>query len=192
MRDRGVATRYAQALLEAGRAEGVLAELADSYAGVVRVMREHPDLPSFLEGPHVAEDEKKHLIRGLFEGQDGRGFEALITYHSYSQLVLYPWGYTYSPPPDADLLSGITQASNEQAEGVEQINTAVSQMDKVTQQNAAGAEESASASEELSAQSEELRRTVLDLQSLVGGRAAGTTSPSATASAAWLKIVRSI
>ncbi|MHC4611781.1 MAG: methyl-accepting chemotaxis protein, partial [Planctomycetota bacterium] len=54
----------------------------------------------------------------------------------------------------ADLLNGITQASEEQAQGVEQVNTAVGQMDKVTQQNAAGAEECASASEELSAQAE--------------------------------------
>ena len=49
----------------------------------------------------------------------------------------------------SDLLSGITTGSNEQAQGVEQINLAVSQMDKVTQQNAAGSEESASAAEEL-------------------------------------------
>jgi F-type H+-transporting ATPase subunit delta len=91
MRDRGVATRYAQALLEAGRAEGVLAELADSYAGVVRVMREHPDLPSFLEGPQVAEDEKKDLIRGLFEGRIEpvlvRFFHLLIDKNRIEHLV---------------------------------------------------------------------------------------------------------
>ena len=40
----------------------------------------------------------------------------------------------------------ISAASAEQAQGIDQVNTAVSQMDKVTQQNAANAEESASAS----------------------------------------------
>jgi methyl-accepting chemotaxis protein/carbonic anhydrase/CHASE3 domain sensor protein len=54
----------------------------------------------------------------------------------------------------SDLISAISNASDEQAQGVEQVNTAVSQMDKVTQQNASGAEESASASEELAAQAE--------------------------------------
>ncbi|MBN1512427.1 MAG: methyl-accepting chemotaxis protein, partial [Phycisphaerae bacterium] len=37
----------------------------------------------------------------------------------------------------SELISNITQASQEQAQGVDQVNTAVSQMDQVTQQNAA-------------------------------------------------------
>jgi methyl-accepting chemotaxis protein len=68
----------------------------------------------------------------------------------------------------ADLLSGITQAATEQAQGVEQINTAVGQMDKVTQQNAAGAEESAAAAEELSAQAANVKGMVEGLVRLVG------------------------
>ena len=40
-----------------------------------------------------------------------------------------------------DLLGEIAAASKEQAQGIEQINIAVNQMDKVTQQNAAGSEE---------------------------------------------------
>jgi methyl-accepting chemotaxis protein len=40
-----------------------------------------------------------------------------------------------------DLLGEIAAASKEQAQGIEQINIAVSEMDKVTQQNAAGSEE---------------------------------------------------
>ncbi|MBN1345094.1 MAG: CZB domain-containing protein [Phycisphaerae bacterium] len=69
----------------------------------------------------------------------------------------------------ADLVNQITRASSEQAQGVEQVNTAVAQMDKVTQSNAAGAEESASASEELSAQAENVRSMVNDLVAMVGG-----------------------
>lgn len=59
-----------------------------------------------------------------------------------------------------DLIAEIAAASKEQAQGIKGVNDAVSQMDKVTQQNAANAEESASASEELSGQSEELQSMV--------------------------------
>ncbi|MBN1512271.1 MAG: CZB domain-containing protein, partial [Phycisphaerae bacterium] len=71
-----------------------------------------------------------------------------------------------------DMLAGIASASDEQAQGVDQINTAAAQMDKVTQQNAAGAEECASAAEELASQSESLKGMVNDLLALVGGHAA--------------------
>ncbi|MBI5593945.1 MAG: Cache 3/Cache 2 fusion domain-containing protein, partial [Deltaproteobacteria bacterium] len=55
-----------------------------------------------------------------------------------------------------DLISEIAAASSEQAKGIEQVNIAISEMDKVTQQNAATAEESASASEEMNAQAEQM------------------------------------
>jgi len=86
----------------------------------------------------------------------------------------------------AGLVDGISRASQEQAQGVDQINMAVSQMDKVTQQNAAGAEESASASEELSAQANTLKGIVNDLAAVVrgGGRGGrGGTAADATGSA---------
>ena len=51
-----------------------------------------------------------------------------------------------------ELVAEIATASREQSQGIDQVNTAVTQMDKVTQTNAASAEESASASEELTAQ----------------------------------------
>ncbi len=69
----------------------------------------------------------------------------------------------------SDLVSEIAAASSEQAQGIDQVNTAMTQMDKVTQQNAANAEESASASEELSAQAEQMDSIVQDLASLVNG-----------------------
>jgi len=67
------------------------------------------------------------------------------------------------------LIAEITSATREQAQGVDQVNTAVAQMDKVTQSNAANAEESASASEELSAQAGMLNGMVDDLVALVAG-----------------------
>lgn len=66
------------------------------------------------------------------------------------------------------IISQIATASNEQSQGISQINEAVSQMDQVTQSNSANAEETASASEELSAQAEELQMVVNDLIRLVG------------------------
>jgi methyl-accepting chemotaxis protein len=59
-----------------------------------------------------------------------------------------------------DLIAEIAAASGEQSQGIDQVNTAVAQMDKVTQQNAANSEESASAAEELSSQAEELQGMV--------------------------------
>ena len=44
-----------------------------------------------------------------------------------------------------DIMGEIAAASAEQADGIEQVNRAVSQMDEVTQQNAALVEEAAAA-----------------------------------------------
>ncbi len=71
------------------------------------------------------------------------------------------------------LVQEIAAATNEQAQGVDQVNTAVAQMDKVTQQNAANSEESASASEQLSGQAGQLNSMVQDLITLVEGRKGG-------------------
>ncbi len=60
----------------------------------------------------------------------------------------------------SDIVSEIVAAAKEQSTGIDQINQAVAQMDKVTQQNAASAEESSSAAEELAGQSEELAAMV--------------------------------
>ncbi len=82
-----------------------------------------------------------------------------------------------------ETLLQITAASKEQSDGVSQINIAVSQMDKVTQTNAAGAEESASASAELDAQADSMRNSVAQLSSLIRGQdASGASSASASAS----------
>ncbi|MFH0730164.1 MAG: methyl-accepting chemotaxis protein [Pseudomonadota bacterium] len=68
-----------------------------------------------------------------------------------------------------ELVGEIAAASSEQAQGIEQLNLAVTEMDKVAQQNAAIAEESASASEELNAQAEEMKGFVSRLAILVSG-----------------------
>jgi len=58
------------------------------------------------------------------------------------------------------LIAEIASSSSEQAQGIEQVNTAVAQMNAVTQRNAANSEESASAAEELSGQAAELASMV--------------------------------
>ena len=68
-----------------------------------------------------------------------------------------------------DLVAEIASASREQSAGINQINQATTQMDKVTQSNAAGAEESAAASEELQAQAEALKDAVNLLLHMVEG-----------------------
>jgi methyl-accepting chemotaxis protein len=59
-----------------------------------------------------------------------------------------------------DIMAEIAAASNEQSAGIEQVNQAITQMDDVTQQNAALVEEAAAASEAMQEQAEELMRAV--------------------------------
>ena len=57
----------------------------------------------------------------------------------------------------SQLVGEIAAASNEQAQGIGQINEGLGQIDQVTQTNTANAEEGAAAAEELSSQAEHLR-----------------------------------
>ena len=77
-----------------------------------------------------------------------------------------------------DLIAEIAAASSEQSQGIEQVSTAIGQIDQVTQSSAATAEESASASEELSAQAEELKFMVDSLRALVEGASASANRTS--------------
>ncbi|MCC8392324.1 methyl-accepting chemotaxis protein [Paraburkholderia sp. MMS20-SJTR3] len=60
----------------------------------------------------------------------------------------------------SDIMGEIAAASVEQSTGIEQVNRAVSQMDEVTQQNAALVEEAAAAAASLDEQAARLRSTV--------------------------------
>ena len=55
-------------------------------------------------GPSAFSEPETRAIRNLFAQ---RNFNALISYHSYSQVILYPWGYTDLPSPDDILLEQI-------------------------------------------------------------------------------------
>jgi len=79
----------------------------------------------------------------------------------------------------ASLVTEIAAASREQAQGIDQINQAVSTMDHIVQQNSASSEQSASASQQLSAQSLHMKELVSKLAALVSGT--GMAAESSTA-----------
>jgi methyl-accepting chemotaxis protein len=60
----------------------------------------------------------------------------------------------------SDIIAGITSASQEQSAGIEQVNHAITQMDQVTQQNAALVEQAAAAAGSLKHQADSLVRAV--------------------------------
>jgi methyl-accepting chemotaxis protein len=60
----------------------------------------------------------------------------------------------------SDLVQEITAASEEQSSGAGQINTAMDQLNQITQQNASSSEELAATAEEMSASAEQLQQLV--------------------------------
>jgi len=72
-----------------------------------------------------------------------------------------------------DIMGEISAASSEQSGGIEQVNTAVMQMDQVTQQNAALVEEATAAAGSLEDQARQLREAVAVFR-LAGGDAFGS------------------
>lgn len=68
-----------------------------------------------------------------------------------------------------NLIGEVTAASEEQALGIQQISTAVFQMDRFTQSYAENAEKSASAGEGLTEQAKELNRMIEVLMKIAGG-----------------------
>jgi len=69
----------------------------------------------------------------------------------------------------ATLMAGISNASDEQARGIEQISSATSDLDKTIQDNAANSEETAASAEELNAQAASMQEYVTQLVVLVDG-----------------------
>ncbi len=59
-----------------------------------------------------------------------------------------------------ELVTSITNATNEQSTGIEQVNSAISNLDQMTQQNAAMVEQNTASAESLSQQAEELQSMI--------------------------------
>lgn len=70
----------------------------------------------------------------------------------------------------AALIMEIAAASQEQAQGIDQVNTAVAEMDKVVQQNASNARESTNFSEALTEEAKVLNNLIAELVEIVNGR----------------------
>ncbi len=69
MRDRNVATRYAEALLVAAQRADVVEPLAESYRVLVEEMAANRDLATFLHAPQIPEREKKALMERVLGGR---------------------------------------------------------------------------------------------------------------------------
>jgi methyl-accepting chemotaxis protein len=75
-----------------------------------------------------------------------------------------------------DIIAEIAAASQEQSQGIDQVNKAVTQMDQVTQANAAQTEELSSTAQALSTQAQQLQRLVARFR--LGETAPGATAPA--------------
>lgn len=175
-----------------GTAMGAINESADQIGRIIKVIEEIAFQTNLLAlnaaveaaraGEHgkgfaVVAAEVRNLAQratdaarettGLIEAAVGRAKEGAEVAHAAGDVLR---GIVKDVTQVAKLLHDVTRASEEQAQGVNQINTAVSEMDRLTQQNAAGAEESASSAEELSAQANTMLAMVSDLVQVVTGR----------------------
>ena len=86
-----------------------------------------------------------------------------------------------------DIMSEITSASQEQRTGIDQVNEAITQMDQVTQQNAALVEEAAAAAASLKEQADALASVAAGFK-LAAEAPAGRRRPAATAGEPRLRI----
>jgi len=66
-----------------------------------------PDSSSEVyRGPELFSEPEIQAVRDLFSQ---KSFQALVSYHSYSQVILYPWGYTQAASDKDDLLAEIAE-----------------------------------------------------------------------------------
>jgi methyl-accepting chemotaxis protein len=82
-----------------------------------------------------------------------------------------------------ELAAEVASASNEQSQGISQVNLAVGEMDRVTQTNAAASEQSASAAEQLKTQAATLHQAVARLTWIVSGEAQDESQAHTSAAA---------
>ncbi|WP_426192876.1 methyl-accepting chemotaxis protein [Massilia sp. DWR3-1-1] len=80
-----------------------------------------------------------------------------------------------------DIMGEISSASHEQTTGIDQINQAITQMDQVTQQNAALVEQASAASEAMQDQAARLAQVVSVFKLAPAGAGHGRTAPARAA-----------
>jgi len=84
----------------------------------------------------------------------------------------------------ADIIGEISAASQEQSTGIEQVNTAVTEMDEVTRRNASLVDETAAAASQLAEQADGMRKVVAAFRTGDQAPAASAVRPAPTAAAA--------
>ncbi|QTA82512.1 Methyl-accepting chemotaxis protein signailling domain-containing protein, double Cache domain-containing protein [Desulfonema limicola] len=70
----------------------------------------------------------------------------------------------------SELIGEISASSTEQAQGIDEIRNSVTQVDEMTQNNAASAEESASIAQTMNTYAEDMKKAVAGLSEIVEGR----------------------
>ena len=88
-----------------------------------------------------------------------------------------------------EMLAGIAQASHEQSDGINQLNTTMAGMDKITQSNAALSQQSAASSDELKVQADQVQSAVAELMKMVDGDTS-ETDESAQSTAVKVPVLR--
>jgi len=83
-----------------------------------------------------------------------------------------------------ELLGEVTISSQEQARGIGNINEAMTEIDRVTQKNAANAEETASVIQEIEGQTKRMKTVVTELVALIGNPSTGSGGASTGSGAA--------
>ncbi len=77
-----------------------------------------PSDPTYV-GPRAFSEPETRAVRNLVARELFRG---VITYHSFSQLILYPWGYTLLPIPDASDLATMTKLAERMQELIRDVH----------------------------------------------------------------------
>jgi methyl-accepting chemotaxis protein len=113
---------------------------------------------------------------GLIEESIGKANEGQQKVHLVTGAIA---SITASTVRAKSLVDEVSEASRQQAQGIDQVSQAVAEMEQVTQRTAATAEESAAAGEELNAQAESSMQAVGRLMALVGGRRIKPPAPAA-------------
>jgi methyl-accepting chemotaxis protein len=111
----------------------------------------------------TAAKDTSNLIQNILHSIEKGNQLALATSESFGQNVRMSTNVVH-------LVSEISSASTEQAQGVRQINQAVAAIDKITQETAARAEEVADASQNMASQADNLQQIVNNLIHVVEGK----------------------
>jgi methyl-accepting chemotaxis protein len=136
------------------------ARAGDSGRGFAVVAAEVRNLA--LRSAHAAQETAERIETSVVKARHGVSLSA--------EVARTLAGITAHASHVAQLIAEISQASNQQAQGISQVNGSIGEVDKVTQSNAAGAEQSAAASNQMSAQARQMLETTLQLATLVTGR----------------------